>query len=183
MQNQKGLSTPLLIGIIALVILVGASFLFGGDEDEESPYATPEALQEYQEKVVGRPEAQKPINYSGRVLAGRVSPLLEFNRADYDAATAAGKLVLVYFTPKACNDQCGEGFLEMKTAFSQLDRPDVVGFIAEISNPIAKELGLFSSDSKIMLRNGEMLLKSPLFWSSEEILANIDAYTYSPGEE
>ena len=167
---------PAIIGIVALILLIGAS-LFLGDDEEESPYATPEALQEYQQNVVGRPEAQKAINYSGQVLAGRSSPLLQFNRPDYDAATAAGKLVLVYVTPNNCGNNCGSGLEEMKKAFGQLNRPDVVGFAVELANPIVKELGLFAPDSKIMTRDGQTLLKSPLFWGAQEILGNIDAFT------
>lgn len=180
-NNRLGLGWPAIIGIIALVLVIGAS-LFGGDDEEASPYATPEELQQYQQNVVGRPEAQERLNYSGQVLAGRASPLLVFNRPDYDAASAAGKLVLVYVTENNCGSNCGAGLEEIKKAFSQLNRPDVAGFVAELSNPIVKELGLFAPDSKIMLRDGRMLAKSPLFWAAQEILGNIDAFTFDESD-
>jgi hypothetical protein len=175
-NNRSGLGLPAIIGIIALVLLIGASLLLDDDE-EESPYATPEELQQYQQNVVGRPEAQKPINYSGQVLAGRASPLLQFNRPDYDKAIAAGKLIFVYFTSSTCGRQCETGINEAKKAFNQLNRNDVVGFVADLSDPVKAEAGVASADAKVLVRDGRVLLKDPLSWNAQAILGNIDAFT------
>jgi hypothetical protein len=40
--------------------------------------------------------------YKGAVLAGKASPLLDFNKADYDTAVKSGKLVTLYFYANWC---------------------------------------------------------------------------------
>lgn len=182
-KNQSGMSTWLIIGIVAIVVL-GAISLFGGDEDESLQEQlgdiSPEELQKYQEQVIGKPEAQEVINYSGKVVAGGNSKILEFSRPDYDAANAAGKLIMLYFTNATCGNSCATGIAEMKKAFSQINRVDVVGFVADLSNPVSKEVGIFSTDGKVLIRSGQVVIKSPFSWNAQEILANVDAFTYSP---
>ena len=42
------------------------------------------------------------MKYSGGVLAGKAAPLLDFVKADYDAAVKSDKLVVLYFYANWC---------------------------------------------------------------------------------
>lgn len=182
MKNNSGFSKLLIIGAVGFILILAATSFFGGDEEEESFAPSAEELAKYEQEVVGRPEAQEAVNYSGVVLAGKGSPLLEFNQPDFDKANAAGKLIVLFLTSKTCGAQCEKEIAFMKEVFNEIPNKDVVGFIADFdaNKDFAKSYNLFAPDSKALIRDGVALIRSPLSWGKGDYLGNIDAFTVGP---
>jgi len=125
-------------------------------------------------------EDSAPVTFSGTVLAGSSSPLLEFNQADYDKAIASDKLVLLYFYANWC-PICRAEFPKMQQAFDQLSGSEVVGFkvnyndtkITDQEKALAQKFGVAYQHTKVALRNGERILKAPDSWETQRYLDEI----------
>ncbi len=122
------------------------------------------------------------MSYSGTVLAGSESPLLEYNQADYDAAIASGKLAVLYFYADWC-PICAEEFPKMMDAFDELDG-GVVGFrvnyrddlVTPEEEQLAREYGISYQHTKVFVKDGERLLKTQETWSKQDYLDNVGDY-------
>ena len=118
--------------------------------------------------------------YQGEVLAGEKSLLLDFTQADYDAAITSGKLVVLYFYASWC-PLCREEFPLMEAAFDELDVDDVVGFRVNFNDgdtdkderALARAFGVGYQHTKVFVRNGERVLKSPESWDKARYLREI----------
>lgn len=143
------------------------------------PVAQPEEAMEEQAPE----EAAAPMAYSGTVLAGSVAPLLDFNQSDYEKATASGKLVVLYFYANWCPVCQRETSEALYPAFNALSNPDVVGFRVNFSDnqtddnerALAREFGVAYQHTKVFVRSGERILKSPEEWNTERYATEINA--------
>ena len=170
--------------------------MLGGDKDPSTtmqvpaPGVDPDKVDEMivndgemidNEKTTGKDE---PISFSGTVLAGSSSPLLEFNQADYNKALASDKLVMLYFYANWC-PICKAEFPKMQQAFNQLSGSDVVGFrvsfndteTTEQEEALAKQFGVAYQHTKVALRNGQRVLKAPDSWDTQRYLDEINQLT------
>ena len=119
--------------------------------------------------------------YSGAVLAGTSAPLLDFNKADYDKALASGKLVVLYFYANWC-PLCKAEFPEAQTAFNTLKTDAVVGFRVNYNDSdtdanevaLARQFGVAYQHTKVFLKNGVRLLKSPDTWNAARYMKEIN---------
>lgn len=117
---------------------------------------------------------------AGAVLAGTFSPLLEFNQADYNAATKSGKLVILYFFANWCSI-CKTEFPEMVDAFNQLSTNQVAGFRVHFNDSeatdeqtaLAREFGVAYQHTKVFVKNGQRVIKAPDSWDQEKYLLEI----------
>ncbi|HLD60873.1 MAG TPA: thioredoxin family protein [Patescibacteria group bacterium] len=118
--------------------------------------------------------------FTGTKLAGTNSPLLEFNQADYDKASASGKLVVLFFYANWC-PECKEELPEIKDAFNNLSTDQVVGFrvnfkdteTEDAETELARQFGVPYQHTKVFVRNGERILKAPDSWGQERYLEEI----------
>ena len=118
--------------------------------------------------------------YSGARLAGNLSPLLDFNSADYAQALASNKLVVVYFYANWC-PECRVEFPVAEQAFNELTSDQVIGFRVNYNDDqtdaaekaLAQEYGVAYQHTKVFVKNGQRLLKSPETWTKERYLAEI----------
>jgi len=125
--------------------------------------------------------ADQDIKFSGNKLAGNASVLLDFNQADYELAINSKKIVVLYFYANWC-PTCKVKFPKMISAFNKLDSNDVVGFRINFNdsetddneNALAKEFGVVYQDTKVLLKDGERVLKSPEGWDEKRYLDEID---------
>lgn len=121
-----------------------------------------------------------PLVYTGTVLAGTQSQLLDFTQADYDKAVASGNLVVLYFYASWC-PICRAEFPVMQAAFNQLSQPNVVGFRVNFNDPqtdeaekaLAREFGVAYQHTKVFVKNGQRILKSPETWDQARYLTEI----------
>lgn len=121
--------------------------------------------------------------YSGTVLAGSNSPLLDFNKSDYDSALDKSKLVVLYFYANWC-PICKEEFPKAEKAFDELASSEVVGFRVNFNDndtdstekQLAKEFGIAYQHTKVFVKNGVRVLKSPESWEKDRYAAEISSY-------
>lgn len=119
-------------------------------------------------------------SFKGAQLAGAVAPLLEFNAVDYARSLQSGKLIVLYFYANWC-PICKKEFPELVDAFNQLSTDQVIGFRVnfndnatdEVETNLAREYGVAYQHTKVFVKNGERLLKSPDSWDQQRYLLEI----------
>lgn len=121
------------------------------------------------------------IPYTGTVLAGTSAKLLDFTKADYDAVVKSDNLIVLYFYANWC-PICKAEFPKMQEAFNSLTSNNVVGFRVNYNDnetddaerDLAREFGVAYQHTKILLKNGEKVLKSPEGWEKDRYLSEIN---------
>ena len=124
------------------------------------------------------------IKYSGQIIAGSTSPLLDFNKTDYDNAIKTDKLVLIYFYANWCPICIGEVNNSLYPAFNELSGDKVIGFRVNYNDDqtdkdekdLAREFGVAYQHTKVFVKDGERVLKSPESWSKERYFQEINKY-------
>ena len=133
-----------------------------------------------EEKETPTQESADTEQYTGTILAGTTSKVLDFNQNDYDAVLASDKTILLYYYANWC-PICKREVLEMYAAFSELDDGNVVAFRVnykdsdtdDYEEELAREYGVSYQHTKVILKNGEQVLKSPDSWDKERYLEEI----------
>lgn len=118
--------------------------------------------------------------YTGTVLAGKSAPLLDFKKADYDAAVKSDKLVVLYFYANWC-PICKVEFPNAQAAFNELTTDKVVGFRVNYKDSdtdddevsLARQFGVGYQHTKVLLKNGTQILKAPDSWDKTRYLNEI----------
>src|SRR3989344_8582024 len=100
---QKGFAMPVIIAIVAVVMVLGGVVYYANQSrTQEDKMAQEKAMME-KKAMMDKGEngmmsaeggSASGGKYSGAVLAGTSAPLLDFTKADYDAAVKTGKLVV-----------------------------------------------------------------------------------------
>lgn len=127
------------------------------------------------------PDENAPIKYSGTLLAGQLSPLLDFKKADYEMAIKSDKLVVLYFYADWCPICREEVISGLYPAFSKLTNDKVVGFRINFNDnetdgderALAREFGVVYQHTKVFLKDRKSILKSLQAWDEERYLNEI----------
>ena len=120
--------------------------------------------------------------YSGRVLAGKSSPLLDFNKSDYDTALKSGKPILLYFYANWCPLCVAETKDALYPAFNEISHDKIIGFRVNYKDNqtdddeknLAREFGVAYQHTKVILKNGQRGLKAPDSWDKNRYLNEIN---------
>ncbi|GEM_PF-541021 len=120
--------------------------------------------------------------YTGTVLAGKSAPLLDYNKADYDAAIASDKLVVLYFYANWCPICKNETANAFYPAFNELTTDKVVGIRVNYKDSdtdkdeenLARQYGIPYQHTKVLVRNGKQILKAPDGWDKARYLTEIN---------
>jgi thiol-disulfide isomerase/thioredoxin len=123
--------------------------------------------------------------FSGKLLAGKNSPLIDFNKTDYEKALEGDKLVVLYFYANWCPTCKVEVKDGLNPAFNTLDGHDVIGFRINYNDDqtddnerdLAREFGVAYQHTKVFLKNEKRILKSPETWSKSRYLEEINLAT------
>ena len=115
--------------------------------------------------------------YKGKILAGKESLYIDFNKADYEKALEENKKILLYFYANWC-PICKKEQPETFAAFNDLKDPDWTGFRVNYRDSdtdadeeaLAKEFGVSYQHTKVILKNGERVGKFPDSWDKQRYL-------------
>jgi thiol-disulfide isomerase/thioredoxin len=185
MSNQdKKNYTPIVVGGISLLLVLAALgyfFLIGNTSDNTSSVDNTSTSENSDGSTDSSTTDKKIEGYSGDLLAGDKSPLLAFEKADYDKAVKSDKLVVLYFYANWC-PICREEFPKMGEAFDELDNENLIGFRVnyndnetdEHEKALASEFGVAYQHTKVFLKNGERVLKSPESWEKDRYISEIN---------
>ena len=203
MIKKQGIATSIIIAIIAGVFVLGGVAIFNMQPEEEIMMAEAEEqmregeemmhegetmmeegeeMMDKAEDMMGK-ESEEIMEegFTGERLAGSEGvPLLEYNDTDYKKALESDKLVVLYFYANWC-PQCRLEFPKMKKAFDGFDSENVVGFrvnfkdtqTAEAEKELAREHGVGYQHTKVLIKNGERIVKSPETWNTEKYISEI----------
>ena len=130
-----------------------------------------------EKKVMESEEAKMMEGYSGKILAGTVSPYIEFNNEDYQKALKENKKILLYFYASWCQ-LCKAEQPNTFAAFNELKYPNLVGFRVNYKDSdtdsdeanLAKEFGIAYQHTKVILKNGKQAAKFPDSWDKQRYL-------------
>lgn len=130
--------------------------------------------------VQPEPTPSEPV-FNGTVLAGNSSPLLSFTQADYDKALASDKLIVLYFYANWCPVCQREAAESLYPAFNDLAGSDVVGFrvnyndneTEQAERDMARQFGVAYQHTKVFVKDGERILKSPEEWDKSRYATEI----------
>lgn len=117
--------------------------------------------------------------YSGAVLAGSSSPVIDFNAADYQAV-GQDKLVVLYFYANWC-PICRAEVPEMYSAFDELATDKAVAFRVNFNDDdtdsdevnLARQFGVPYQHTKVFLKNSRVVLKSSESWNKNRYLFEV----------
>ncbi len=120
--------------------------------------------------------------YTGTILAGKSAPLLDYNKADYDAAIASDKLVVLYFYANWCAICKAETANALYPVFNELTTDKVVGIRINYKDSdtdkdeenLARQYGIPYQHTKVFVKNGKQILKAPDSWDKARYMTEIN---------
>jgi thiol-disulfide isomerase/thioredoxin len=193
---QKGFATPVIGAIVAIVLVLGGVLYYANQTriqeenmEQEKAMMEKETMEQKEKSAMMKNEDEEMMQkneevmmekgetmmkYSGAVLAGKSSPLLDFTKADYDAALKTDKLVVLYFYANWC-PICKAEFPLMQKSFNELTTDKVIGFRVNYNDNqtdndeknLAREFGVAYQHTKVFVKNGQRILKSPEGWDEK----------------
>ncbi len=173
-----------ILGIIIVIVAIIGIGYYVTRKSPVSPF--PPAPPSPTGQVNGNPIVPPPAGYIGQVLAGTSAPLLDFVKADYEQALHSNKLVVLYFYANWC-PICKEEIKNIYPAFNELTTQNVIGFRVNFNDSdtdadeeaLAREFGVPYQHTKVFLKNGERVLKSPETWDKARYLSEINKFVSS----
>ncbi len=111
------------------------------------------------------------------LIAGDISKYYDWDKTKFDQAVAEGKTIYLEFSANWCGI-CQKQEPHLKAAFAELDDPDVVGFkihykddqTTDEHNALAQQYQIVYQHTKVVLKDGKQVLKSPEAWEKDRFL-------------
>ena len=184
-NSQNGFALPIVTTIITLVVVIAGVGYFTTKKQPQTTSTTQTPIGEktledgtmvkpMSDAISGKTSGETMMKYIGSVLAGKSAPLLDFKKADYDAALKSDKLIVLYFYANWC-PICKAEFPLMQKVFNELDTDKVIGFRVNYNDDqtddneknLAREFGVAYQHTKVFVKNGQKVLKSPQGWDDK----------------
>ncbi|MBT3419382.1 MAG: DUF3179 domain-containing protein [Candidatus Magasanikbacteria bacterium] len=117
-------------------------------------------------------EKNKETTYSGEVLAGKTALVIDFNQEDYNKAKEEEKNIMLYFYATWC-PLCKEELKDLYAAFNDIEKENIIAFRVNYKDgetqkeekQLAKEFGVAYQHTKIFIKDGERIHKTPETWN------------------
>jgi thiol-disulfide isomerase/thioredoxin len=114
------------------------------------------------------------------LIGGGASRYYNWDRAKFDQAVADGKTVYLEFSANWCGT-CKAQEPHLIAGFAELNDPNVVGFKIPYKDSdttaehteLAKQYGIAYQHTKVVLKDGKQVLKSPEAWDNVRFLAEM----------
>jgi len=156
---------------------------------EESDVSVPSKIEGMEKEEVKNQKMMEqeqddssPITYAGTVLAGSNAKLLDFTKDDYNKALNTGKPIVLYFYADWC-PICKAEIPHLYGAFNELTTDQIIGFRVNFNDKftdsdekeLARQFGVAYQHTKVFLKNGQRVLKSPETWKKDRYLSEISS--------
>ncbi len=169
---RRGFATSTVIAIVAVILALGGVAYYINKSSEADKMAEEKAMVDKGEAMTKDPDTS---------LIGKSAPLLDFTKADYDAAVKTDKLVVLYFYANWC-PICRAEFPIMQNVFNELLTDKVIGFRVNYNDDqtdsneenLAREFGVAYQHTKIFVKDGQRILKSPESWDESRYETEIN---------
>ena len=110
-----------------------------------------------------------------KILAGKSSPFLEFNKVDYEKALSENKIIFLDFYANWCPICRGEAPL-IVSGFNALATDKIIGFRVNFKDSdtdsdeisLAKEFNIPYQHTKVILKEGKEFSRSADSWTKED---------------
>lgn len=170
-NNQNKGAAHIAVAAVVLLALLGGWFYFASSRESR------EAVREEQ---TGGAE-QTSESAGPKVIAGAASPLLDYRKADYDEALNSGKPIFLYFYANWCPICKEETANALYPAFNEFNQDGLVGFRVNYKDnetdenevALAREFGVGYQHTKVLIKDGKAVLKSPESWDKARYLAEM----------
>lgn len=115
-----------------------------------------------------------------KIIAGTVTKYYELDVTAMDKAVEDGKIVVLQFFANWC-PKCKAQEPELTAAYNELKRDDVVGFRVHYKDDqttkdhenLARKYGVASQGTTVILKDGQMVFKSPAHLNKDQFIAEI----------
>ena len=164
---------------IFLVFIVSLFLLSGCKKSDDVMEKKDNAIMEKNEST------QNPDYFmaKGKVLAGTKTPFIDFNKEDYNKALSENKVILLYFYANWC-PICKFEEPNTRAAFNELNNENAVGFRVNYKDSdtdkdeeaLAEEFQVPYQHTKVIIKDGKQVLKSPDTWGKERYINEINKY-------
>ena len=163
--------------LLAIIIIIAIAYfvVLKTDQSKMTTEKLDQPLTLTEEKIPG---------YSGAKIAGQLSLFLDFQKSDYDAALVTDKLIVLYFYANWCPICKEETANALYPAFNELTTDQIIGFQVSYNDDqtdanekaLAREFGVAYQHTKVFLKNGQRILKSPESWDKNRYLAEFNKF-------
>ena len=165
------------IGIIVavLIVVIGGGYLLTRPQTQQ-PAQTPQVF----DQSPGT-DSTSSASQTEQILAGNTSKLYVFNKAAYEEALKSDKLIVLYYYANWC-PICKAEFPKAMEAFDEITSDKVIGFRVNFNDSdtdsdeveLAREHGVAYQHTKVFIKNGKRILKSPETWDKQRYLDEIN---------
>lgn len=141
-----------------------------------------ESMMDKEGLVVQEPSMDEAISMMSepKVIAGTVTKYYELDVAVMDKAMEEGKIVVLQFFANWC-PKCKAQEPELNAAYEALNRDNVVGFRVHYKDDqttkehedLARKYGIASQGTTVILKDGQMVFKSPAHLNKDQFIAEI----------
>ena len=197
-EKKRGVVGIILILIVVAGLAIGGGYYFAKNDELVDELKTPttetqtendsgETIEDGTPPDEGAPaqpsgpDGDTNTGFSGTVIAGDTTPLIDFNKADYDKAINSDKLVVLYFFANWCPICKQEAEHSLYPAFNKLNNDQVVGFRVGFNDNqtdadeknLAKEYGVVYQHTKVFVKDRVRILKSLEAWTEDRYISEI----------